>query len=78
MSVLDDASQAGEAANAAFLANTLSAYLRSSALVLLGKDVAIPLVVSCLPRLEDLKSARMRQIVAKLGGTHYHDHQMHW
>ena len=75
LSVLDDAQQMGDAANAAFFSHILTTYLRSAAVGLCGKDVIIPLIVTALPRQEDLRSERMRKLVAKLGGTHYHEHR---
>ena len=64
MSVLDDFATADDAANAAYISSVITAYVRSSALVLCGKDVAIPFFVSW-----EFESNRMRKIVKKLGGT---------
>ena len=74
LGILDDAAKAGGAAGGALLTYLLTAYTKSAALVLLGKDVAIPLVVASLPRLEDIRSERARRLVAKLGGSFYHEH----
>ena len=46
------------------ISSVITAYVRSSALVLCGKDVAIPFFVSW-----EFESNRMRKIVKKLGGT---------
>ena len=68
--VTDDAAQAGERATAAFRHSITMAYLKSSALVLLIKDPGMALVIACLPRQANIRSARMRRVVAKLGGTY--------